>query len=236
MIKITDLSKSFGRLQALKQVSFEATGGQCIALIGPNGCGKTTLLKSVLGMVKPDKGTITVNDKLVERDWQYRRSIGYMPQIGRYPQNMKIGQVLDMLIDLRQSQAPLDDELMTAFKMKDLLHKRMGTLSGGTVQKVSACIAFLFNPSILILDEPTAGLDPVASGILREKIQEEIARNRLIIITSHILSEMDGLVNRITYMHEGKILFDKENQSLIKDTGTSNLMDAVIGIMKANGI
>ena len=109
---------------------------------------------------------------------------------------MTIGQVLDMMKDIRGNKVSLDEDLVNAFDLKSLMKKRMRTLSGGTRQKVSAALAFLFDPVVLILDEPTAGLDPVASEILKEKIITEKEKGKLIFITSHVLSELDDLVTR----------------------------------------
>ena len=102
MIIATNVNKSFGRLQALNNVSVTCNKGQCIALIGPNGSGKTTFIKCLLGMVVPDSGFITFNDKNIIHDWKYRSHIGYMPQIGRYPDNMTIAQVVDMMKDIKK--------------------------------------------------------------------------------------------------------------------------------------
>lgn len=230
MIEVTDITKQFGKLKVLKNVSAKCNPGECIALIGPNGCGKTTLIKSILGMVLPDSGTIRVSGKNISSGWEYRQDIGYMPQIGRYPENMKIGQVMDMIADIRKSSSTNDD-LINAFSLRSLYHKKMGTLSGGTMQKVSAAIAFLFDPQILILDEPTAGLDPVASEILKEKIIQEKKNGKLFIITSHILSELDDLVSHIIYMQEGKIVFSGTIELLKADTGEKKLARAVAHFM-----
>jgi len=167
MIIANNVTKKFGKLVALNNVSATCNRGECIALIGPNASGKTTLVKSILGMVVPNSGFITFNGKNILHDWLYRKQIGYMPQIGRYPENMTIGQVLSMMKDIRSNnyQSGIDEDLIKAFKLPDLFQKRMRTLSGGTTQKVSASLAFLFNPDVLILDEPTAGLDPLASEI-----------------------------------------------------------------------
>lgn len=232
MIAITNISKRFGKLQVLKNVSATCDAAQCIALIGPNGCGKTTLIKSILGMVVPDSGIIKVSGSDISTGWQYRAAIGYMPQIGRYPENMKIGQVIEMLMDIRRETKKTDDDLIKAFSLEQLYHKRMGTLSGGTMQKVSAAIAFLFKPQILILDEPTAGLDPVASEILKEKISAEKQNGKLIIITSHILSELDEMVSHIIYMQDGNILFNKTIDALRTDTGETKLSRAVAHYMR----
>ena len=155
-------------------------------------------------MVVPDSGFITFNGKNIIHDWKYRSHIGYMPQIGRYPDNMTIGQVLDMMKDIRKKHMVQTDEtLIEALGLKNILNKRMRTLSGGTRQKVSASLAFLFNPDVLILDEPTAGLDPLSSEILKEKIIAEKKNGKLILITSHILSELDDLVTQVMYLQEG---------------------------------
>lgn len=199
-------------------------------MIGPNGSGKTTLIKCILGMVVPDSGFITFKDKNILHHWKYRDEIGYMPQIGRYPDNMTIGQVLDMMKDIRNSKA-LDDDLIKSFSLDNLLNKRMRTLSGGTRQKVSAALAFLFAPAVLILDEPTAGLDPVASEQLKEKIIAEKEKGKLVLITSHILSELDDLVTRVIYMQEGKLIFHKSIDALKEDTGEVKLSKAIARVM-----
>lgn len=233
MIELQNISKQFGKFKVLSDVSFSCRSGQCIALIGPNGSGKTTIIKSILGMVIADSGTITFNAKSIANDWTYRSNIGYMPQIGRYPENMTIGQVLDMMKDIRKMpDSQLDDDLTKAFQIEKLLDKRMGTLSGGTRQKVSACLAFMFNSQVLILDEPSAGLDPVSSEILREKILAEKEKNKLVIITSHILSELDELITEVIYMQDGRARFHKSLDVLRSDTGEEKLSRAIASVMR----
>ncbi len=232
MIIASNVTKKFGRLTALDNVSVKCNRGECIALIGPNGSGKTTFIKCLLGMVVSDSGFITFNDKNISHDWKYRSQIGYMPQIGRYPENMTIGQVLDMMKDIRgQQKQSLDEELIKAFNLDALRNKRMRTLSGGTRQKVSASLAFLFDPPVLILDEPTAGLDPVSTEILKEKIIREKSKNKLVLITSHILSDLDDLVTQVIYMQEGKLIFHKSIEALREDTGQEKLAKAIASVM-----
>ncbi|MBN8861788.1 MAG: ABC transporter ATP-binding protein [Sphingobacteriales bacterium] len=234
MIIANNVSKHFGKLKALNNVSVNCTRGECIALIGPNGSGKTTFIKCILGMVVPDSGFITFNGKNILHDWQYRKNIGYMPQIGRYPDNMTIGQVFNMMKDIRRDAGnqPLDESLLAEFGLPQLLNKRMRTLSGGTRQKVSASLAFLFNPDILILDEPTAGLDPVSAEKLKEKIIHEKSKGKLILITSHILSELDELITQIIYLQEGQLVFHKKLDELKQDTGEQKLSRAIAAVMK----
>lgn len=233
MIRIEKLAKRFKKLQAFADINALFHTGQVVSLIGPNGSGKTTLIKSILGMVKPDSGDIYVNGKKINGDPSYRNQIGYMPQIGRYPDNMKVGQLFSMLKNIRMvSEEELDTDLLVKFNLVSIFDKPMRTLSGGTRQKVSAALAFYFNPAILILDEPTAGLDPLSSEILKEKIMMEKKKNKLILITSHILSDLDELATHVMYLQEGKMIFFKEIGSLRIETGEEKLGKAVAKVMK----
>lgn len=232
MIKIDQVTKKFGKLKALNAVSLSLDNGECYALIGPNGCGKTTLIKSLLGMVIPSEGHILFDGTNIKNNWQYRDQIGYMPQIGRYPDNMTIGQVLNMMQDIRKMpEDKLDQDMGQLFGIQNLLHKKMSTLSGGTRQKVSACLAFMFDPPVLILDEPTAGLDPLSVELLKEKIHREKVKNKLIIITSHVLSELDDLVTRVIYMNEGQVALHTSIEQLRMDTGEDRLAKAIAQVM-----
>src|SRR5678816_3219413 len=233
MIRIENLSKKFKRLQALERVSVQLNRGKVISLIGPNSSGKTTLIKCILGMVKTAKGKIYVDDTKINGDPTYRKQIGYMPQIGRYPDNMKVGQLFTMMEHIRNaSENDLDTDLITKFNLVAIFDKPMRTLSGGTRQKVSAALAFYFNPDILILDEPTAGLDPLSSEILKDKIIAEKKKNKLILITSHILSDLDDLATDIMYLQEGRLQFFKSIETLRKETGEPKLGKAIAKIMK----
>ncbi|MBL7720971.1 MAG: ABC transporter ATP-binding protein [Chitinophagaceae bacterium] len=233
MISIEHISKRFRKLQVLDDINANMEKGQVISLIGPNGSGKTTLIKSILGMVRPDKGKITVDGHVISGDHSYRANIGYMPQIGRYPDNMRIGQLFRMIENIRGVAANKHDEtLIRQFELEKIYDKPMRTLSGGTRQKVSAALAFLFDPAILILDEPTAGLDPLSSELLKDKIIAEKKKNKLILITSHILSDLDELTTHVMYLQEGKLQFFKDMQTLQEETGELRLGKAIARIMK----
>lgn len=233
MIRIEHITKKFKKLVALVDINAQFEKGQVISLIGPNGSGKTTLIKAILGMVKADSGQIFFNDEMINGDPSYRSHIGYMPQIGRYPDNMKVGQLFKMLRNIRSVSADnLDRELINKFGLKEIFEKPMRTLSGGTRQKVSAALAFLFNPDVLILDEPTAGLDPLSSEILKEKILKEKNKNKLILITSHILSDLDELTTHIMYLQDGSMEFFKAIEQLREETGELKLGKAIARIMK----
>jgi len=233
MIAIKNIYKKFGKLEVLNDVNLTFNTGECIALIGPNGCGKTTLIKSILGMVIPTKGDILFDNKSVLDQFQYRAQIGYMPQIGRYPDYMTVGQIIEMIKKIRNSNEDLDEDLIKAFELEKIFDKQMRTLSGGTTQKVSAILAFLFNPEVLILDEPTAGLDPLASEILKEKIIKEREKGKLILITSHLLSELDDMISQIIFMQDGKVHFHKTIADLLESTNEQKISKAIAKILKS---
>ena len=234
MITIDNIKKNFGALQVLDGISLSLKSGHSYALIGPNGSGKTTIIKSILGLVVISSGSIHVDGEDISRQWAYREKIGYMPQIGRYPDNMKIGQLFDMMMNIRKNSGPLDEELIETFRLRDLFDKRMHTLSGGTRQKVSAALAFLFNPPVLILDEPTAGLDPVSVEFLKDKILKEKNAGKLILITSHIMSDLDELTNDLIYLYDGKLLYSNPIKQLKRETGQDKLGKALSSIILQN--
>ena len=233
MIEIKNLTKKFNKFTALNQVNIRFNDGHSVALIGPNGCGKTTLIKCILGLNVVEDGDILVNNESVKEHYLYRKNIGYMPQIGRYPENMTIAQTIQMIKDTRKvSENELDTELLEAFELKSIFDKKMRTLSGGTTQKVSAVLAFLFNPGIIILDEPTAGLDPLASEILKNKIIKEKNKGKLIIITSHLLSELDDILSEIVFMNEGKVIVHQSVEQLMTERKTEKISESIISILK----
>ena len=233
MIEVKNLTKKFGKFTALDDLNLSFTNSKSIALIGPNGCGKTTLIKSILGLNVIETGDILVDGKSVKDDYLYRQDIGYMPQIGRYPENMSIGQTIKMIKDTRKiSETHLDTELLENFELEKMYDKKMGTLSGGTTQKVSAVLAFMFDPKVIILDEPTAGLDPLASEILKNKIVKEKNRGKLIIITSHLLSELDDIVSEIVFMNEGKIIVQQSVTDLMTERKSEKISESIISILK----
>ena len=157
-----------------------------------------------------------------------------MPQTGRFPENMTIAQVIDMMKDIRKSfTTDLDEELIEQFGLDKMMGKRMRTLSGGTRQKVGACLAFMFQPDVLIFDEPTAGLDPVATEILKAKISKEKSNGKLILISSHVLSDLDDIITQVIYLQDGKLNFHKSFEQLKHDTGEVQLSKAIAHVMKS---
>jgi Cu-processing system ATP-binding protein len=233
MIKISNLDKSFRKIKALKGINISFAARQVTAIIGPNAAGKTTLIKCLLGMVIPDRGTILFDGTNIRHDNNYRKHIGYMPQIGHYPDNMKVGQLFAMMKDIRDVDIVhcLDEELIEAFHLRQIFDKPMHTLSGGTRQKVSAALAFLFCPRVLILDEPTAGLDPESAEILKSKILSARDSGKLILITSHIMSEVAEIADSVLSLHEGKVIFFKQVSDILTEMDEIRFSKAIVKLI-----
>jgi Cu-processing system ATP-binding protein len=232
MIQIRNLRKRYGSLEVLRGIDAQIPTGKVTAVVGPNAAGKTTLIKSILGLTRKDSGSIEVDSVKVNGDEAYRRKIGYMPQIARFPSNLTGGELLAMLRELRPDVPEIDDQLVRNFGLGLELTKKLNDLSGGTKQKINAVAAFLFKPALLILDEPTAGLDPRSSRILKDKILEEKAAGRTFIITSHVMAELEELADNVIFINEGKVRFSGSIEQIKRLTRQVNLERAVAELME----
>ena len=232
MIHAESIHKSFGPLSVLRGVDLETRRGRITALVGPNGSGKTTLVKMILGLVQPDRGTLHLGNQPVASSGNYRSVLGYMPQIVRFPGNLTGNEICAMLTDLRGFDGEPDRELVDSFELGQEMDRPLKTLSGGTRQKVNAAIAFLFRPDVMILDEPTAGLDPVAGEIFREKLQLERSRGRTFVITSHDMAHLEAVADDIAFLLDGKMIYQGSVSDLKEATETSSLSAAIAHLMK----
>ncbi len=235
-IEARGLRKRFGRLEVLRGIDLALPAGRITGLVGPNAAGKTTLLKCLLGLVRPDGGELRVLGERPGDGVGYRARLGYMPQAARFPENLTGREVLALLRDLRGPGAEVDDELIDRFRLQDEFGKPVRALSGGTRQKLSAALAFLFRPVLFILDEPTAGLDPVASGVFKEKLLEARDRGATILIASHTLSELEELAEDVVFLHEGQVRFHGSQQRLAQATGFLRLERAIAAMMGERAI
>lgn len=233
MIRIENLFKQFGDLSVLKGINLEIPKGQATGIVGPNGAGKTTLIKTLLGLVKADSGTIYVNGTKLNGNWKYRENLGYMPQVARYPENMKVIELLDFIKGMRKQEAVYEQELIEQFNLGPELDKQLRTLSGGNRQKVGATLAMMFNPKLLFFDEPTAGLDPQASHKFKQRVQAEKDRGKTIIITSHIMSELEQLVDHVIFVLDGKIRFYGSMENVLTENKEERLEGAIAKMMEA---
>ncbi len=232
MIRTAGLRKRYGALEVLKGVDVELEPGAVTAVAGPNGSGKTTLMKIALGLVRPDAGTVYFDGQALDGGCGYRERIGYMPQAARFPENLRGKEVLRLLKDLRGAGAAVDEELIETFGLAAELEKPVRALSGGNRQKLSAVAAFLFRPELVIMDEPTAGLDPTASSTLKDKILREQARGCSFILTSHVMSELEELSDAVVFLLNGRIRFRGPTDAATLATGQINLERAMAELMR----
>lgn len=231
MIKALNVHKRFGRLKVLEGVNFDISKTGIYAVLGPNGSGKTTILKIILGMVLPQSGTLEFEGKPTERKWDYRRKIGYLPQIARFPDNLSVAELITMIKDIRDESAN-DLQLIETFKLTEHLNKKLGNLSGGTRQKVNIVLTFMFDSPVYILDEPTAGLDPISMITLKEIIQKQKEVGKIILITTHILPLVEELADEIIFLLDGKIHFQGSPDVLKSNTCTDNLEHSIAKMLE----
>lgn len=231
MICIQELYKRFGKNQVLNHINLKIDQPGVYAVLGPNGSGKTTLLKTILGMVLPNGGEIRIKGQSIARKWNYREDIGYLPQIARFPENLTVQELLEMICQFRSRKAD-QEPLIERFEMGPYLNKRLGTLSGGTLQKANLIQAFMFDSPILMLDEPTAGLDPIAMVSLKELIRAEKARGKTILITSHIMSFVEEMADQIVFLLEGDIRFRGSISDLTDTYGGADIEQAIAHLLK----
>lgn len=233
MIRITNLHKKFADNKVLQGIDLTINQG-VIAILGPNGSGKTTLNKCILGMVYPDNGTIEINNETIHKKWLYRKQIDYLPQIANFPNNITVKELIKMIKDLRAAPLKSDKHLIELFKLSPFLDKKLNNLSGGTKQKVNLLLTFMFDNEILILDEPTTGLDPAALIILKQLILHEKQKGKIILVTSHIMSFVEEISDQIIFILEGKIYFKGTIKQLKQSTKQDNFEHAIANILTDN--
>lgn len=232
MIVVENLHKRFGKNNVLIDLNLSIQKPGVFAVLGPNGSGKTTLIKSILGMTIPDKGTILLGGENIKKKWRYREEIQYLPQIATFPGNLRVIELIKMIKDMRKSESK-EKALIQLFGLDPFLKKRLSTLSGGTKQKVNVVLAFMFDSPMVILDEPTTGLDPQAMIHLRELIRQEKEKGKTILITSHIMQFVEEIADEVIYLLEGKIYFKGSLAALREKTGQANLERAIAAITSA---
>ncbi|MEX0315352.1 MAG: ABC transporter ATP-binding protein [Allomuricauda sp.] len=233
MIQIDNLCKRFGKNEVLRDLNLTIEPKGIVAILGPNGSGKTTLIKSILGMVIPNEGTITISGENIRNKWKYLKDIEYLPQIANFPNNLRVKELIRMIKDLHQ-QPSNDEELISLFGLEPFLDKKLSTLSGGTKQKVNIVMTFMFDGPLIILDEPTTGLDPAALIQLKQLIQKEKSNGKTILVTSHIMQFVEEVADEVVYLLEGKIYFKGSIVRLKEMTNQTNVEHAIAAIASEN--
>ncbi|MEP6591396.1 MAG: ABC transporter ATP-binding protein [Gemmatimonadota bacterium] len=227
MIAARGVSKRYGRYQVLDGLDATIGRGRITALLGANGVGKTTFLKLVLELIRPDRGTICVDGHLLDGTPDYRARIGYMPQIARFPAQMTGRGLLNLLTEAREAPGEPDLTLLDLLDVGHAFDQQVGTLSGGTRQKVNAVLTFAFGPELLVLDEPTAGLDPASARALKKRIRAEREAGHTVLMTSHVLADLEELADDALHLDGGGNSWHGSMEALRIATGESSLEAAV---------
>tara|TARA_R110002050_G_scaffold290260_2_gene443832 strand:- start:14771 stop:15478 length:708 start_codon:yes stop_codon:yes gene_type:complete len=235
MIEVKQLHKTFGKLTVLDGLDLSIKSGGIFAVLGPNGSGKTTLIKCILGMVIPQKGEIIYDGEEIIGKSDYRNKINYMPQIANFPANLSVIELIEMVKNLRPKEAR-ETELISLFGLEPHLDKKLGNLSGGTKQKVNIVLAFMFDSNLIILDEPTTGLDPIALISLKELIQKAKNEGKTILVTTHIMSLVDDIADEIVFLLDGKIYFKGSVPQLKEQTGEAQLEHAIANLLRKQNV
>ena len=235
MIEIKNLTKKFGKLVVLDGLDLDIKSGGIFAVLGPNGSGKTTLIKSILGMVIPNSGEITIDNTSVLKQWEYRNEINYLPQIANFPANLTVVELIEMVKNLRPKKSN-ENELITLFGLTPFLNQKLGNLSGGTKQKVNIVLTFMFDSSLIILDEPTNGLDPISLIHLKEIIKQEKEKGKTLLITTHIMSLVEEIADEIVFLLDGKIYFRGSVADLKNQTNQTNIEHAIAHLLTKENV
>lgn len=235
MIEVQQLHKTFGKLTVLDGLDLKIKEGGVFAVLGPNGSGKTTLIKCILGMVIPQKGDIIFDNENIIGKSDYRNKINYMPQIANFPANLTVIELIQMVKNLRPKEAN-EQDLISLFGIEPFLNKKLGNLSGGTKQKVNIILAFMFESDLIILDEPTTGLDPIALIHLKELIEKARKQGKTILITTHIMSLVDEIADEIVFLLDGKIYFKGSVSELKEETGEKDLEHAIANLLTKKNV
>lgn len=206
IVKIENLAKRFGKTYALKDVSFEVYPGEVVGFIGPNGAGKSTTIRIMLGLLKKSKGIVSLFDKDAWRDsLDIHRSVAYVPGDLTLWENLTGGQTIDLLMKLHgNGDETKKQELVKKFNLD--LSKKVKSYSKGNRQKVGLIVALSVDCDLYILDEPTSGLDPLMESIFQDEIARLKKQQKAVLLSSHILSEVERLADRVVIIQEGSVV------------------------------
>lgn len=235
MIKADNLTKYFGSFRALEDISFEINQGEIVGFLGQNGAGKTTLMRILTTYLKPTSGKAVIFGKdVVKNQLEVRRMIGYLPEVPPIYFNMTVLDNLKFAAKLKE--VPAKDEkrqidfVLSQCDIENVRKRTVSTLSKGFKQRVGIASAILNDPKILILDEPTSGLDPLQIHQIRNLIKN-LEHKRIVILSTHILSEIEQIAKRVLIIKEGRIIVDNLSENILKDTGKTNLEEAFLKLV-----
>lgn len=225
-LKVSNLCKTYGRIKASDNLSFQTNNGEIIALLGPNGAGKSTLMNMIAGYLAPTSGNIAVLGQDIAKNPLFaKESIGFLPEGSPLYPDINVKMFLRYMAELRGVSRERVDEVIKIANIQDIVDQRIETLSKGYQRRVGFAQSILSNPPLLLLDEPTDGLDPNQKDYIR-KLIVQMAQNKTILISTHLLEEAETISTRIILLDKGKIKADGALADILKKAGTDNLADA----------
>lgn len=237
MVEIINLTKKYGKLTVLDKINLSIPKFKVSAILGPNGSGKTTLIKSILGLIRINEGKILFDGVDIQNSFSYRQKIGYMPQIGNYPQNLTPQELIKLILDLRfgKTKNAFPTFLVDYFELTPHLNKFIRTLSGGTIQKLSVVLALMSDADVYILDEPTSGLCPISTSKLKNLIKQNLLKGKTFIIVTHQLNDVQTLAEHLFFLLEGKLIIDQPVQNFINQMKENDLESAIFKFLIEKG-
>ena len=251
MIKVQDLSKNYGDVQAVKSINFEIDDGEIVGFLGENGAGKTTTLKMLTGYLVPTKGNVEINDlNINDSALEIQKQIGYLPELNPLYPEMSVYEYLEFIARVRNITGKSFREALARVVercgLQGVVHKLVSSCSKGYKQRIGLAGSMIHDPKILILDEPVTGLDPNQIVEIRELIKS-LGREKLVLMSSHILQEIQATVDRIMIIHQGEIVANGTNEELmssfkgntvlnleVRNTNENTLKDLSIAVANIN--
>ena len=216
-IQLTDISKTYGSQKVVKGISFEAKKGEIVGFLGPNGAGKSTTMKILTGFIRPTEGTVLVNGiDVIINPIDAQKSIGYLPEHNPLYLDMYVREYLQFQASLHQVKKNKIETVIQQVGLSVEAHKKINQLSKGYRQRVGLAAAILHNPAVLILDEPTTGLDPNQLVEIRELIKE-LGKDKTVLLSTHIMQEVEAICDRVIIINKGTIVADARLEDLKKD-------------------
>jgi ABC-type multidrug transport system ATPase subunit len=231
LAEVRELSKSYGAIRAVDSVSFDVEPGQAVCLLGPNGSGKTTILRCVAGLLRPDSGTVRVCGADLGRDYRKaRQQFSYLPQQASFPANVTVREVMDFHARLRSvAEDRVDASLRETGITEDEEARMVGELSGGMLQRLSLAVAGIAPVKLMLLDEPTANLDPEAAIRLREQARRWRGEGRALLFSTHVLTDAEELADKVVVLVGGKPVAEEEVTNLRADLRQFALLRVDVG-------
>ena len=238
MIKVQDLSKNYGDVQAVKSINFEIDDGEIVGFLGENGAGKTTTLKMLTGYLVPTKGNVEINDlNINDSALEIQKQIGYLPELNPLYPEMSVYEYLEFIARVRNITGKSFREALARVVdrcgLQGVVHKLVSSCSKGYKQRIGLAGSMIHDPKILILDEPVTGLDPNQIVEIRELIKS-LGREKLVLMSSHILQEIQATVDRIMIIHQGEIVANGTNEELMSSFKGNTILNLEVRNVNEN--